>query len=242
MKGAAIRELAVSAIVEKNLRRRWIKIGQCYITVLDAQERSTMQQPQEALMTVQTLVNAAAKIIEDQSLEQDSARVTPVPQIRTVRYYTTHGLLDGPARLDGRRALYSRRHLLQLLAIKQLQARGLDLAQVQAHLLGLTDDALATLARVSPALLDATMADATSSPNDPEPPSEPAFWMEQPVDLSPTPPKPLAPRLTLSGVRLATGVTLLIEGASRPLDARDEDAIASAALTLLNTLRARGLI
>ena len=75
-----------------------------------------------------------------------SGRVRDVPDLRTIRYYTTLGLLDRPAEMRGRTALYGRRHLLQLVAIKRLQARGLSLAEVQERVVGLSDAALRRLA------------------------------------------------------------------------------------------------
>src|SRR5947199_5115022 len=75
-----------------------------------------------------------------------SGRVRDVPDRRTIRYYTTLGLIDRPAAFRGRTALYGRRHLLQLTAIKRLQARGLSLTDVQARLVGLTGSALEKLA------------------------------------------------------------------------------------------------
>ena len=52
-----------------------------------------------------------------------NGRVRDIPDLRTIRYYTTAGLLERPAEMRGRTALYGRRHLLQLVAIKKLQAR-----------------------------------------------------------------------------------------------------------------------
>ena len=75
-----------------------------------------------------------------------SGRVRDVPDLRTIRYYTTLGLLDRPAAMRGRTALYGARHLLQLVAIKRLQARGLSLAAVQERVVGLSDAALRRLA------------------------------------------------------------------------------------------------
>jgi len=66
------------------------------------------------------------------------ARVSSAPDARTVRYYTTLGLIDRP-RIEGRQAQYGDRHLLQLLAIKALQALDLPLAQIQQRLYGRSD-------------------------------------------------------------------------------------------------------
>ena len=76
----------------------------------------------------------------------DSARVRAVPNLRTIRYYTTLGLLAPPAEMRGRKAFYGRRHLLQLVAIKQLQAKGKQLVEVQRCLAGADDGSLAAWA------------------------------------------------------------------------------------------------
>src|SRR3954471_8175580 len=77
-----------------------------------------------------------------------TGRVRDVPDRRTIRYYTTLGLIDRPLEMRGRTALYGRRHLWQLVAIKRLQARGLSLTEVQQRLLGLPDAALRRLAQI----------------------------------------------------------------------------------------------
>src|SRR5437868_8074220 len=77
-----------------------------------------------------------------------NGRVRELPDRRTIRYYTTLGLIDRPAVLRGRTALYGRRHLLQLVAIKRLQARGVALAELQQQLLGVTDAHLTRLAQI----------------------------------------------------------------------------------------------
>src|SRR5438552_968897 len=77
-----------------------------------------------------------------------NGRVRGVPDLRTIRYYATLGLIDRPAAMRGRTALYGRRHLMQLVAIKRLQAKGTTLAELQAKLVGLSDAELATLAKL----------------------------------------------------------------------------------------------
>jgi DNA-binding transcriptional MerR regulator len=77
---------------------------------------------------------------------QHSGRVRSLPDLRTIRYYTTLGLFDPPAEMRGRKAFYGRRHLVQLVSIKRMQAGGLSLAQIQQALAGLEDAALAQLA------------------------------------------------------------------------------------------------
>src|SRR5690348_15034744 len=74
-----------------------------------------------ALLTLDELSARVALALADHYEGQASARVRDVPDVRTIRYYTTLGLIDRPAALRGRTALYGRRHLLQLVAIKRLQ-------------------------------------------------------------------------------------------------------------------------
>lgn len=66
---------------------------------------------------------------------EGDGRVSPLPDARTVRYYATLGLVDRPL-VQGKEARYAHRHLLQVLAIKALQADGLRLADVQQRLYG----------------------------------------------------------------------------------------------------------
>jgi DNA-binding transcriptional MerR regulator len=79
---------------------------------------------------------------------QPSGRVRPVPDRRAIRWYTTIGLVDRPVAHRGRTALYGPRHLLQLVAVKRLQARGLPLVAIQQELAGATDSQLARVARL----------------------------------------------------------------------------------------------
>ena len=77
------------------------------------------------------------------------ARVSAAPDARTVRYYTTLGLLDRPA-IENRQARYGQRHLLQLLAIKVLQSLDLPLAQIQELMYGRSDQELEQLIETLP--------------------------------------------------------------------------------------------
>jgi DNA-binding transcriptional MerR regulator len=96
------------------------------------------------------------------------SRVSPVPDARTIRYYTTLGLLDRPW-MEGRQARYGRRHLLQVVAIKALQGRGLPLAEVQARLYGMSNEHLEGLL--------ATLAESAQSVRQTQP-LRPVIWKE----------------------------------------------------------------
>jgi DNA-binding transcriptional MerR regulator len=79
---------------------------------------------------------------------QPSGRVRAVPDRRAIRWYTTIGLIDRPVAYRGRTALYGPRHLLQLVAVKRLQAKGLPLVTIQQELAGATDTQLARVAHL----------------------------------------------------------------------------------------------
>jgi DNA-binding transcriptional MerR regulator len=82
-----------------------------------------------------------------------NGRVRDLPDRRAIRWYTTTGLVDRPAGLRGRVALYGPRHLLQIVALKRRQAEGRSLAEIQAELGGAPDQVLADVARVPDAVL-----------------------------------------------------------------------------------------
>src|SRR4051812_2534903 len=109
---------------------------------------ASMTRATEPLWTIAELTAQVALELSIASPGALNGRVREVPDLRTIRYYTTLGLIDRPAEMRGRTALYGRRHLLQLVAIKRLQARGLSLAELQEKLLGRTDRELAAIARV----------------------------------------------------------------------------------------------
>ena len=89
-----------------------------------------------ATWTIDRLARLAAAALADASPAQPNGRIREVPDVRTIRWYTSIGLLDRPAAMRGRTALYGRSHLAQLVAIKRLQADGLTVAAVQERLLG----------------------------------------------------------------------------------------------------------
>jgi DNA-binding transcriptional MerR regulator len=166
-----------------------------------------------------------------------SGRVRDIPDPRTIRYYTTLGLVDRPAEMRGRTALYRRRHLMQLVAIKRLQARGLTLVQIQEKLLGLSAAALAQLAKLPG---EAELGESAAAPAASETDIAEAFWKRTPAEpASPAPPA-VAP-VSLKGIELDENAALLL-AAARTLEPDDIEAIRAAALPLLKLLRTRRLL
>jgi DNA-binding transcriptional MerR regulator len=154
-----------------------------------------------------------------------SGRVRDVPDMRTIRYYTTLGLLDRPAAMRGRTAYYGQRHLLQLVAIKRLQAQGLTLSEVQRRLLGQANSVLARVAFPSAA---GAAAETVSPPAGAGPPDS---------STPSAPPSAAGP----DAVRL-TGDTALVLRPLRSLTDRDRRLIRMATAPLLELLRLNGLI
>ena len=104
-----------------------------------------MKNPEPAL-TLDELSLEVSRLLEEKALleAQADGRVAAAPDARTVRYYGTLGLVDRPSIVE-REARYGRRHVLQLVAVKALQARGLPLAEIQARLYGRSNSELETL-------------------------------------------------------------------------------------------------
>src|SRR5688572_24726352 len=101
---------------------------------------------EQTAMTLEELASEVVRQLVERELPwsaQDN-RVSAVPDARTIRYYTTLGLLERP-RIVGRVAHYGRRHLLQLLAIKALQGLQLPLNEIQSRLYGRSDKELEAL-------------------------------------------------------------------------------------------------
>src|SRR5437867_4385206 len=102
----------------------------------------------ESLLTLDELCSQVALALSTRYEGAPNERIRDVPDRRTVRYYTTLGLIDRAARMRGRTALYARRHLLQLVSIKRLQANGFSLHEVQQRLLGLSERELEEVAQL----------------------------------------------------------------------------------------------
>ena len=99
-----------------------------------------------AELTLDGLVAAVADELDERAITPTDPRATERPDGRTLRYYTTLGLLDPPLAHRQRRAVYGRRHVRQAVAIKRLQADGATLAEIQSRLAGLDDRALEKVA------------------------------------------------------------------------------------------------
>jgi DNA-binding transcriptional MerR regulator len=176
------------------------------------------------------------------ALASASGRVRDLPDSRTIRYYTTLGLLDRPQGYRGRVALYGPRHLLQLVAIKRLQAEGRALSEVQQRLYGLSDAELAALASLPAGVVDLPAgAPSEAGPAAAPRPASRPFWKAAPAALDAVPPEGAASEARAEAsapiaLRLAPSALLVLERPVRTLTDDDERALREAAAPLVRWL------
>jgi DNA-binding transcriptional MerR regulator len=84
----------------------------------------------------------AARLIGQFVPRQERGSVTEVPDERMVRYYIAEGLISAPEGRQGASAVYGYTHLLQLLAVKRLQAEHLPIKKIREMVEGKTAGAL----------------------------------------------------------------------------------------------------
>lgn len=201
--------------------------------------------------TIGELAERAADALRPQA-QRANGRIREVPGERLIRWYTTIGLVDPPLTRRGRIAQYGRRHLLQIVAVKRLQAEGRSIAEIQAQLTGATDAMLEAAAAVPAGDLGRADGEATIA-------ARPRFWSRaehtavagiadppaaRAAEATGTTPRPAAqaePARAVGGVRLARGVVLVLDGGSRTPDADDIEAVLAAAGPLLQVLEERKL-
>ncbi len=182
------------------------------------------------------LRNRAAHALSTHYKASENGQISAIPDARTIRYYGTLGLVDKPAEMRGRTAFYGRRHLLQLVAIKRLQAQGHKLADVQQELSGRSDAELEKLAEV-PAFSGPAREMATPSAA----PRREAFWSETVVaSETETCALPALPARQQLELELAPGVHVVVNTRKTPSKAEREE-LAKASQALLRALRESGL-
>lgn len=185
-----------------------------------------------AAWTLNDLVARAAAAIASLPAPTNG-QVRAVPDDRTIRYYGTIGLLDRPSAMRGRTALYDRKHLAQIVAIKRLQTAGRSLAEIQALWPTLDDQTLSRMAGI----------DITGKGRA----AQTEFWKQRPAREAPVPREPIrmpGPRPTDAELRfeLAPNVALSIAlTGDLALSTDDLRALRAAAAPLVAELARRGL-
>lgn len=203
--------------------------------------------PTPAVLTLPEVVAAIPALLSRDYDGVRSARVRDLPDVRTIRWYQSLGVLDRPTEFRGRAALYRRRHLLQIAVVKKLQASGLSLEAIQGGLPGKSDAELAralglTLAEVDGVIADrvaARLASASAGLDAALEPSRRAapFWLSRPADPAPAasarqaPTTPAAPAFPLQSKNVGGTVVVLWNG--RPLSPSEEATLAELSAPLV---------
>lgn len=130
-------------------------------------------------LTLEELVDAAEELLREVAPVQQRYKVTARPDVRTIRYYTSQGLLPKPVGYDGGRARYALTHLLRLLWIKKLQAEHLTLARIKRELKKANDADVRRALMKSPPR--AAGAGAREAP--PRDPAREPLLEDAPIDL-----------------------------------------------------------
>jgi DNA-binding transcriptional MerR regulator len=193
------------------------------------------------LWTLAELRSAAETALEVDYPGAVNGRVRALPDARTIRYYRTLGLMDRPAQMRGRTAFYSRRHLLQIVAIKRLQAEGLSLAEIQRRFAGMSPEELERIAQVPPQLEPPAFAEAVPTRARR---GQAEFWKARPrraVKTSEPARRDAGPLRANSKIHLelAPAVELVFEGQRKPTVAEQEK-LSRAAQQLITTLQQCG--
>jgi DNA-binding transcriptional MerR regulator len=170
-----------------------------------------------------------------------NGQVRAVPDERTIRYYAALGLLDRPASMRGRTALYERRHLAQVVAIKRMQSAGHSLADIQRMWSTLDDGTLSRMSGVPIASGKAKAARKEFWKRAAEPGAEVAEPRPTMTTRVAAAPRPTA---TIN-VPLDANVSIVIalsDDAAVSLSPADVRAVRAAAAPLVAELAKRGLI
>jgi DNA-binding transcriptional MerR regulator len=85
------------------------------------------------------------RILSELELEQERGSVTNVPDERTIRYYLAEGLIRSPEEKQGTASVFGYMNLLQLVAIKKLQAEHLPIRKIRELVAGKSEQELESL-------------------------------------------------------------------------------------------------
>ena len=204
--------------------------------------------PSAAVLTLPEVVGAIPSLLARDYEGVRNGRVRDLPDVRTIRWYQSLGVLDRPTEFRGRAALYGRRHLLQIAVIKKLQASGLSLEEIQGGLPGRTDAELARalgmkLAEVDAVIAASVAARTAAAASGLEAALHPvrrglAFWKNRPAAASaPAAASPGAPATTTEASlplqSKAVGGNVVVLWNGRPLDASEQAKLAELSAPLV---------
>lgn len=94
---------------------------------------------------------AVEGLLSQLGIEQNRGTVSLVPDERTIRYYLSEGLIQPAEEKQGTASVFIYRHLLQLVAVKKLQAEHLPIRKIRELVSGKDDQQLESLLGVTSA-------------------------------------------------------------------------------------------
>lgn len=94
---------------------------------------------------------AVEGLLSQLGIEQNRGTVSLVPDERTIRYYLSEGLIQPAEEKQGTASVFIYRHLLQLVAVKKLQAEHLPIKKIRELVSGKDDQQLESLLGVTSA-------------------------------------------------------------------------------------------
>ena len=89
--------------------------------------------------------DTGGRILSQLDLEQERGTVTNVPDERTIRYYLSEGLIQSGGEKQGTASVFSYLNLLQLIAVKKLQAEHLPIRKIRELVADKSETELETL-------------------------------------------------------------------------------------------------
>jgi DNA-binding transcriptional MerR regulator len=184
---------------------------------------------QQKFVGVAELAAVAARVLAESGPVQARGTVSELPDERMVRYYLTEGLLAPAEEKQGTASVFGYLHLLQLLAVKHLQAEHLPIRKIRElvegrsereleRLLGLdakAADKNAALSYLESLLTQTRPAHTTAPP----PASAQSFARRR--SIAPSAPQTAAPQsappaATWERIEIEPGLELHISSAYRP--------------------------
>jgi DNA-binding transcriptional MerR regulator len=153
-------------------------------------------------LTLPETVDLAQKVLDENGITPASKRAALSLTGRSVRWYSTAGIIDAPGR-EGHTATYGRRHLLQILYTREAQATGVPLEKIREDTSALSTEDLTARVGLDLSSIPSDLADVTPRKDSP-------FWERQPTD-SPPLPRMLTASLVGSPVRSRRSVAALPE-------------------------------
>lgn len=90
----------------------------------------------EEYVGVKELSDAAELLLREVGPSQERGTVAEYPNERTIRYYLSQGLIPPPYEKRGLTSVFGYPHLLTLLVIKKLQAKGLSISIIRTVIPG----------------------------------------------------------------------------------------------------------